>query len=160
MIALKILIFYNLCLVFRLNFSSFLADIPPSGAHRMRIQCGSGSETLVWSLHFLRRWSWAVLRIRDVFSRIPDPDPTITPSRIRIPGVKKHRIPDPTIAPSRIPDPGCKKAPDPGSGKLILRLKIQAWRWTKKRPNDPRPATGQIIMYQWPEVPADGGFAT
>jgi hypothetical protein len=63
---------------------------------------------------------------------IPDPDPTIAPSRIRIripdPGGKKHRIPDPTsfitnfvylsripdpdptIAPSRIPDP------DPGSG--------------------------------------------
>jgi hypothetical protein len=40
-----------------------------------------------------------VLRIRDVLSRIPDPDP------------------DPTIAPSRIriPDPGGKKAPDPGS---------------------------------------------
>jgi hypothetical protein len=37
----------------------------------------------------------AVLRIRDVF--IPDPDPTIAPSRIRI------------------PDPGGKKAPDPGS---------------------------------------------
>jgi hypothetical protein len=36
-----------------------------------------------------------VLRIRDVLSRIPDPDPT--------------------IAPSRIPDPGSKKAPDPGS---------------------------------------------
>jgi hypothetical protein len=32
-----------------------------------------------------------MLRIRDVF--IPDPDPTIVPSRIR--GVKKHRIPDP-----------------------------------------------------------------
>jgi hypothetical protein len=27
----------------------------------------------------------AVLRIRDVLSRIPDPDPTIAPSRIRIP---------------------------------------------------------------------------
>jgi hypothetical protein len=26
-----------------------------------------------------------VLRIRDVLSRIPDPDPTIAPSRIRIP---------------------------------------------------------------------------
>jgi hypothetical protein len=37
----------------------------------------------------------AVLRIRDVLSRIPDPDPT--------------------IAPSRIPDPRGKKAPDPGS---------------------------------------------
>jgi hypothetical protein len=36
-----------------------------------------------------------VLRIRDVLSRIPDP--TIAPSRIRI------------------PDPGGKKAPDPGS---------------------------------------------
>jgi hypothetical protein len=38
----------------------------------------------------------AVLRIRDVLSRIPDP--TIAPSRIRIPdrGVKKHRNPDPT----------------------------------------------------------------
>jgi hypothetical protein len=39
---------------------------------------------------------------------IPDPDPTIAPSR----------IPDPdlTIAPSRIriPDPGDKKAPNPG----------------------------------------------
>jgi hypothetical protein len=39
----------------------------------------------------------SVLRIRDVLSRIPDPDPTIAPSRIRI------------------PDPGGKKAPDPGS---------------------------------------------
>jgi hypothetical protein len=38
-----------------------------------------------------------VLRIRDVLSRIQDPDPTIAPSRIRI------------------PDPGDKKAPDPGS---------------------------------------------
>jgi hypothetical protein len=40
----------------------------------------------------------AVLRIRDVLSQIPDPDPTIDPSRIRIPdpGGKKHRIPDPT----------------------------------------------------------------
>jgi hypothetical protein len=40
---------------------------------------------------------------------IPDPDPTIAHSRIR--------IPDPTIAPSRIriPDPGGKKAPDPTS---------------------------------------------
>jgi hypothetical protein len=36
-----------------------------------------------------------VLRIRDVLSQIPDP--TIAPSRIRI------------------PDPGGKKAPDPGS---------------------------------------------
>jgi hypothetical protein len=39
----------------------------------------------------------AVLRNRDVLSRILDPDPTIAPSRIRI------------------PDPGGKKAPDPGS---------------------------------------------
>jgi hypothetical protein len=80
----------------------------------------------------------SVLRIRDVLSRIPDPDPTIAPSRIR--GVKKHRIPDPTyfcikainkfcllipdpdptIVPSRIPDPGGKKAPDPGSGSATL----------------------------------------
>jgi hypothetical protein len=66
-----------------------------------------------------------VLRIRDVLSRIPDPDLTIAPSWIRIPKVKKHQIPDvclsripdpdPTIAPSRIPDPGGKKAPDPGT---------------------------------------------
>jgi hypothetical protein len=28
--------------------------------------------------------------------------------------------PDPTIAPSRIPDPGGKKAPDPGSGSATL----------------------------------------
>jgi hypothetical protein len=41
-----------------------------------------------------------VLRIRDVLSRIPDPDPT--------------------IAPSWIPDPGGKKAPDPGSGSATL----------------------------------------
>jgi hypothetical protein len=30
--------------------------------------------------------------------------------------------PDPTIAPSRIPDPGGKKAPDPGSATLQGRL--------------------------------------
>jgi hypothetical protein len=43
--------------------------------------------------------SWPVLRIRDVLSRIPDPDPYFL-SRIR--GVKKHRIPD---LGSQIPDP-------------------------------------------------------
>jgi hypothetical protein len=47
-----------------------------------------------------------VLRIRDVLSRIPDPDPTIAPSRIRI------------------PDPGGKKAPDPGSRIRPLFLQI------------------------------------
>jgi hypothetical protein len=43
-----------------------------------------------------------MLRIRDVLFLIPDPDPIIfsyrirkNSSRIRIPGVKKHRIPDP-----------------------------------------------------------------
>jgi hypothetical protein len=45
------------------------------------------------------------LRIRDVLSRIPDPDPTIAPSWIRI------------------PDPGGKKAPDPGSGARIRGVK-------------------------------------
>jgi hypothetical protein len=30
--------------------------------------------------------------------------------------------PDPTIAPSRIPDPGGKKAPDPGSGSATLQF--------------------------------------
>jgi hypothetical protein len=39
-------------------------------------------------------------------SRIPDPDPTIAPSRIRI------------------PDPGGKKAPDPGSGSATLLYRI------------------------------------
>jgi hypothetical protein len=36
----------------------------------------------------------AVLRIRDGLSRIPDPDPTIAPSRIRIPdpGGKKSTV--------------------------------------------------------------------
>jgi hypothetical protein len=29
------------------------------------------------------------------FFPIPDPDPDFFPSRIRIPGSKKHRIPDP-----------------------------------------------------------------
>jgi hypothetical protein len=53
----------------------------------------------------------AVLRIRDVLSRIPDPDPTFAPSRIQ--GVKKHRI----------PDPGGKKAPDPGSGSATLQYR-------------------------------------
>jgi hypothetical protein len=90
----------------------------------------------------------ALLRIRDVLSRIPDPDLTLLHPRFDpgswIRGVKKHRIPDPgsalfflhrllsnfvylswipdpdpTIAPSRIPDldPGSrgKKAPDPVS---------------------------------------------
>jgi hypothetical protein len=89
-----------------------------------------------------------VLRIRDVLSRIPDPDPTIAPSWIRIRGVKKHRIPDPTyfcikainkfclliqdpdptIAPSRIPDPGGKKAPDPES-----RIRIGNTAYIKKK---------------------------
>jgi hypothetical protein len=45
----------------------------------------------------------AVLRIRDVLSRIPDP--TIAPSRIRI------------------LDPGGKKAPDPGSGIKASRIR-------------------------------------
>jgi hypothetical protein len=40
-----------------------------------------------------------VLRIRDGLSRIPDPNPTIAPSRIR--GVKKHRIPDLTVHTNR-----------------------------------------------------------
>jgi hypothetical protein len=44
----------------------------------------------------------AVLRIRDVLSRIRDVDPTIALSRIRI------------------PDPGGKKALDPGSGFATL----------------------------------------
>jgi hypothetical protein len=44
-----------------------------------------------------------VLRIRDVLSRIPDPDPTIAPSRFRI------------------PDPGGKKAPDPGSDLFLYK---------------------------------------
>jgi hypothetical protein len=43
----------------------------------------------------------AVLRIRNVLSRIPDP--TIAPSRIRI------------------PDPGGKKAPDPGSDLSLYK---------------------------------------
>jgi hypothetical protein len=85
-----------------------------------------------------------VLRIRDVLSRIRDPDPTIAPSRIPDPGGKK--APDPgfdlflhrlltnfvylsriRIRPLlhtgswiRIPDPGGKKAPDPGSGSATL----------------------------------------
>jgi hypothetical protein len=54
----------------------------------------------------LNNYPQPVLRIRDDLSRIPDPDPTIAPSRIPDPGVKKLRIPDPdpTSAPSRIPD--------------------------------------------------------
>ncbi len=33
------------------------------------------------------------------------------------------RIPDPVFLPSRIPDPGVKKAPDPGYGTLVSRVK-------------------------------------
>jgi hypothetical protein len=88
-----------------------------------------------------------VLRIRDVLTRIPDPDPTIAPSRIRIPDPRGKKAPDPgsdlfflqilftypgsqiRIRPLlhpgsririRIPDPGGKKAPDPGSGSATL----------------------------------------
>jgi hypothetical protein len=46
-----------------------------------------------------------VLRIRDVLSRIPDPDPT--------------------IAPYRIPDPRGKKAPDPGSELFLYKGYLQ-----------------------------------
>jgi hypothetical protein len=52
-----------------------------------------------------------VLRIRDVLSRIPDP------TYFCIKAIDKFCLlipdPDPTIAPSRIPDPGDKKVPDP-----------------------------------------------
>jgi hypothetical protein len=68
-----------------------------------------------------------VLQIRNVF--IPDPDPTIAPSRIPDPGGKKAPdptyfcvkainkfcllIPDPTIAPSRIRGVKKHRIPDP-----------------------------------------------
>jgi hypothetical protein len=81
-----------------------------------------------------------VTSVADPGCFIPDPDPTIAPSRIR--GVKKHRIPDPTyicikainkfclLIPDpgsdhcsiRIPDPGGKKAPDPGSATLDVTM--------------------------------------
>jgi hypothetical protein len=62
-------------------------------------------------------------RIRGVKKhRIPDP------TSFCIKAINKFCLlipdPDPTIAPSRIPDPGGKKAPDPGSGSAtLLRLK-------------------------------------
>jgi hypothetical protein len=68
-----------------------------------------------------------MLRIRDVLSRIPDPDPTIAPSRIRIPDPTYFCIkainnffclsripdPDPSIAPSRIRGVKKHRIPDP-----------------------------------------------
>jgi hypothetical protein len=54
--------------------------------------------------HYRYRDSTVETSVADPGWFIPDPDPTIAPSRIR--GVKKHRI----------PDPGGKRAPDPGSG--------------------------------------------
>jgi hypothetical protein len=46
---------------------------------------------------------------------IPDPDPTIAPSRIRIPG------------------PGVKKAPDPGSATLVyIQLQFTTYRYDSK----------------------------
>jgi hypothetical protein len=59
----------------------------------------------------VRQLSWSFLEVASVADPgwfIPDPDPTIAPSRIRIPdpdpgsvGVKKHRIPDPTVHKNR-----------------------------------------------------------
>jgi hypothetical protein len=44
---------------------------------------------------YIHRSAVPVLWIRDVLSRIPDPDPDPTIAQSRIRGVKKHRIPDP-----------------------------------------------------------------
>jgi hypothetical protein len=77
---------------------------------------GTGTrETSKQNLQILYRYiTPPVLRIRDVLSRIPDPDPTIAPSWIR--GVKKHRIPDPTSFFIKAINKFCLIIPDPGSG--------------------------------------------
>jgi hypothetical protein len=75
------------------------------------------------SINFSFLSSDPVLRIRDVLSRIPDPDPTIAPSRIRI------------------PDPGGKKAPDPGSDLFFLHRLLTNFVYLARIP-DPDPRSG------------------
>jgi hypothetical protein len=64
---------------------------------------GSGSRILGVKKHRIPDpTSFFIKAINKFCLLIPDPDPTIAPSRIRI------------------PDPGGKKAPDPGSGSATL----------------------------------------
>jgi hypothetical protein len=81
------------------------------------------------------------MRIRDVLSRIPDPDPTIAQSRIR--GVKKHRIPDPTYICIKAINKFCLLIPDPGSDHCSIPDPVGK----KHRIPDPDPQHWLYVKY-------------